>query len=257
MKGTVVVVPAFNEERSIASVSRSLLEQDVDRVIVVDDGSTDATGFKVKETGVDLMVHSENLGKGAALSSGFRHALESGATRVISIDADEQHRPEDISRLEAMSLRHPEAIVIAARVHGRGEAPTFRRFGNAVADFWISWASGQPIQDTQSGYRLYPSQVLRNMTSPGSGHRGFVYESEILIDASQRGTEIRSVAIDTRYLASSRTSYYRPWRDTWSIVSMVAGRLLRKGMYPMGLLRSLGVLAPSYNRRSIPSQSPP
>lgn len=256
MKGTVVVMPAFNEERSVASVTRSVLEQNVELVIVVDDGSTDATCRRVKDTGVDLVVHSENLGKGAALSSGFRRALESGATRVISIDADDQHRPKDISRLEAMSLKHPEAIVIAARMHGRGEAPPLRRFGNAVADFWISWASGQRIQDTQSGYRLYPSQVLRSMSLPSGGRRGFVYESEILIDASQKGTEIRSVAIDTRYLESSRSSHYRPWRDTWGIVSMVAGRLLRKGMYPMGLLRTLGVLSPSYNHRNVSSHSP-
>lgn len=255
MKGTVVVMPAFNEERSVASVTQSLLEQDVERVIIVDDGSTDATCRRVEDTGADLVVHSENLGKGAALSTGFRRALESGATRIISIDADDQHRPEDISRLEAMSLKHPDAIVIAARMHGRDEAPPLRRFGNAVADFWISWASGQRIQDSQSGYRLYPSQVLRSMTLPSGCRHGFVYESEILIDASQQGTEIRSVAIDTRYLESSRPSYYRPWRDTRGIVSMVAGRLLRKGMYPMGLLRSLGILAPSYNHRHVPSQS--
>jgi glycosyltransferase involved in cell wall biosynthesis len=232
------------------------LEQDVERVLVVDDGSTDATGGVLEDIDVEVIVHRENLGKGFALSSGFRRALELGAKRVITIDADGQHRPEDIPRLEAMSRMHPGAIVIAARLRDRDKAPRLRRFANEVADFWISWAGGQRIRDSQSGFRLYPAGVLTEVPTHERKGKGFVFESEILIDASHWGAEFRFVPIDTCYDVSVRSSYYKPWRDTWGIISMVAGHLLKKGMYPTGLLRSLGLLAPSNSHRNVSSHLP-
>ncbi len=243
MKGTVVVMPAFNEARTVRAVAEDVLAQGIERLIVVDDGSSDRTRHALAGLAVEVLVHPRNLGKGFALATGMRRALELGAERVVTIDADGQHRAADIPRVESAALAHPQALVIAARLRGREQAPRLRRFANEVADFWISWACGRPIADTQSGYRLYPAAVLAGLPTRPRPGEGFAFESEILIDAAAAGADLRTVPIDTSYCGAARASHYRPWPDTWSIVRMVGGRLLRRGMYPMGLLRALGWLS--------------
>lgn len=256
MKGTAVTMPAFNEAGTIRTLAQEVLAQGVDRLIVVDDGSRDGTCESLAGLDVVLIRHPHNLGKGFALAAGMRHALELGAERVVTIDADGQHRPEDIPRLVARSLAYPRALVIAARLRERGQAPGLRRFANSFADFWISWACGRPVVDTQSGFRLYPSALLaRLQTQPRCG-QGFAFESEILIDAAAVGADLQCVPIDTRYCPTGRGSHYRPWRDTWSIVRMVGARLLRRGMYPLGLLRALGLLRLDPPAEGMSSQAP-
>lgn len=247
MTETTVIIPAFNEARTIRDVVAAVSEQDVDRIVVVDDGSTDTTAELVRTLVFDgarprleLLQHQTNLGKGFALGNGIAHALASGAQRIITIDADGQHGASDIPRLIQVATLDPGAIVIAARTEAREQAPPLRRFANEVADFWISWACGRRIDDTQSGFRLYPATVLARLSARPRANQGFAYETELLIDAAAAGARVRHVAILNRYQQSQRPSHYRPWRDTWSIVRLVGGKLLRRGMYPLGLLRSLG-----------------
>lgn len=244
MMGTAVVMPAFNERQRIRQVAEAVLAQGVQRLIVVDDGSTDGTGAILAGLDLDLLRHPRNLGKGSALATGMRHALAQGFERVLTIDADGQHRASDIPRLIAVALAHPLALIIAARLHGRKRAPGWRRFGNRVADFWISWACGRPVTDTQSGFRLYPAAGLSAVRLQPRSSAGFTFETALLIDLMQAGTDLCIVAIDTLYDPTGRPSHYRPWRDTASIVRLVAAHLLRRGLYPLGLLRALGVLAP-------------
>jgi len=262
-----VLMPAFNERASIRRMAEDVLAQGIERLIVVDDGCSDGTSQALAGLDLDLLVHPRNLGKGCALATGMRHALAHGYGRVVTIDADGQHRPGDIPRLVAASLEHPQAIVIAARVRrrdspgvtvhlpspqpspprgGGGERlpPGWRRFGNEVADFWISWACGRPILDTQSGFRLYPALALAAVPMRPRPGQGFAFESGLLIDLVHAGMDLSTVAIETLYDDASRASHYRPWRDTWSIVRLVGAHLLRRGLYPVGLMRSLGWLPP-------------
>jgi glycosyltransferase involved in cell wall biosynthesis len=247
MKGTIVVIPAFNEARTIREVVTAVRRLDVDRIILVDDGSTDATVTLIRTLDaredsspcLELIRHETNLGKGFALASGIARALTCGGRRIVTIDADGQHCADDIPRLERSAMRAPEAIVIAARTEAREAAPPLRRFANEVADFWISWACGRRIDDTQSGFKLYPVAVLARLNVQPRRNAGFAFETELLIDGVAAGAEIRSVPIMTRYLLDRRLSHYRPWRDTWSIVRLVGAKLLRRGLYPTGLLRSL------------------
>lgn len=242
-----VVIPAYNEASTITDVvlrARRFTEL----IFVVNDGSTDETARVLEKLPVTLLNNPKNLGKGKTLLRGARLAIEQGASAVITLDGDGQHRPEDIPLLLEKATAAPETIIIAARLHNRNCAPPLRRFANSFADFWISWAAGYRIRDSQSGFRLYPAAVLQQCSTESDN---FVFESEILIDAAWKGIFSKSVAIDTVYHQNNRSSHYRPARDTWAIVKMVAGKLINRGLYPLGLLRALGVLSQPQTKQTL------
>jgi glycosyltransferase involved in cell wall biosynthesis len=233
-----VVIPAYNEAMTIRDIaSRACIYTDL--VVIVNDGSTDNTVNSLDGLPVTILSNPSNIGKGESLIRGARHAIEKGADFVITLDGDGQHRPDDIPLLLEAATHYPGMIIIAARLRGRSEAPPLRRFANKFADFWISWAAGHHIRDTQSGFRLYPSMAFKQCTGNATG---FTFESEILINASRCGIFTHSVAIDTIYDKQARPSHYKPASDTLSIVRMVAWKLLCRGLYPTGLLRSLGLM---------------
>jgi glycosyltransferase involved in cell wall biosynthesis len=234
----VVVIPACNEAATIADVAaRSLAVAAT--VIVVDDGSTDGTHERLAGMPVVLLRNERNRGKGASLWRGMQHALSLGADGVVTLDGDGQHAPEDVPRLVRVARAHPDDIVIGARLVGRETAPRARRFANRLGDFLVGWAAGQPLDDSQSGFRVYPASLLRRLEVKHGPARGFVFESEALIVAGRRGVRCRSVAIASVYPKGARPSHFRPVVDIARIGGMLAWQLLRRGMYPMGLYRSL------------------
>jgi Glycosyl transferase family 2 len=242
----VLVIPAYNEARAIGGVLERALPA-VAQIIVVDDGSTDQTGSIVAGFPVEALRHGANRGKGAALLTGIRHALERGADHIVTLDADGQHRPEDIAGLVAAAVRVPSAIVVGSRRADGHRAPRARYWANRIADFWISWAAGQRIEDTQSGFRLYPAPTVRQLLARLGEGRGFVLESELLIEAGRADVPIVAVPIPALYGGvTQRASHFRPVRDIPRIVAMVAWKLLSRGLYPTGLWRVLiGRAAPS------------
>lgn len=235
----VVVIPAYNEARTIAElVDRTL--KFVRDVIVVDDGSTDNTASALSDLPVNVLRHASNRGKGASLISGFRAAIDGGASAVITLDGDGQHRPEDIPRFIERAKTASHCIIVGNRLADRTAIPLARYRANRFANFWISWACGYRIDDSQSGFRLYPRLVLEAAQACQSRHHDFVFESEILINAARHG--YRSVAIEIPALysgAALRPSHFRPVADITRIVLMVAWKLISRGMYPQGLVRYL------------------
>jgi glycosyltransferase involved in cell wall biosynthesis len=233
-----VVIPAFQEAATIAALVARLRAALPGVVpVVVDDGSTDGTDAIAAAAGAELLCAPGNEGKGAALRRGMRAALARGAAFVATLDGDGQHRPEDIPRLAA--LARPDRIVIGSRRGAAGQ-PAARRRANRVADFWISWAAGHPVADSQSGFRIYPAAALVDLARYEGRARRFSFESEILIDSARRG--ITTVAADIPALYDGtlqRASHFRPVADIAGIVMMVAGKLLARGMDPAGLYRSL------------------
>lgn len=235
----VAVIPAYNEARAIGDVLARAAALG-HRIIVIDDGSTDQTLAEVARHRVRVLRHAANRGKGAALLTGFRAALAAGAPHIVTLDADGQHRPEDIALLVAAAARAPGAIVTGSRRADGANAPRARYWANRVADFCISWAAGQPIEDTQSGFRLYPAAVLTPLLARLGKSRGFALESELLMEAGRADVPIVPVAIPALYAGVvQRASHFRPARDIPRIAGVVAGKLLGRCLHPRGLWRVL------------------
>lgn len=235
---TVVLIPAYNEAATIRDLVERALKI-VPNVVVVDDGSDDETASQLNNLPVTLLRNEHNLGKAASLWKGFDYALAHDAQFVVTLDGDGQHHPEDISRLLATAQKFPDSMVIGARLHDKQNFPPRRYYANQFARFWISWAAGYPIADTQSGFRVYPATLLRRLTRRDVSWNGFVFESEILIAAGNIGVQSVAVSIPGIYPKLARASHFRPVHDIARIVLMVTGRLLRRGMHPVGLWHSL------------------
>lgn len=230
-----VVIPALNEERAIRKVAQDALEY-CSPVIIVDDGSSDGTSAAIADLPVELIRHERPMGKAVALRDGFRRALDLGCTGVLTMDGDGQHAAADLPRLLAAAARYPNHIVIGARLLDRDSQPGRNRFGNQQADFWVSWACGQRIVDSQSGQRYYPEAALK--LALAMPQQGFVFESAILIEAARIGIQTLSVPIAASYDEDRRASHFRPFRDVTSITRMIAWRLLRSGLAPRNYWRA-------------------
>ena len=234
----IAVIPAFNEAATIRAVASRALAQLAD-VIVVDDGSTDATAAALADLPLLLISNPSNLGKGASLWRGFAAALAAGADAVVTLDGDAQHCPEDIPRLVAAAAEHPGRIIIGARLWDKGKVPAVRYFGNRFANFWVAWAAGAAVADSQSGFRLYPGNLLRNIQVAHGPTARFAFESEILIEAGRAGVRSVAVPIAAIYPPNARASHYRSAVDTARIVRMIAWKLFTRGFDLPALLRSL------------------
>jgi glycosyltransferase involved in cell wall biosynthesis len=236
-----IVIPALNEAATIGEIvhaCRAFVNSPC--IIVVDDGSHDDTAGIAAQNGATVLRHHANQGKGASLMDGMRAAVADGATAVVTLDGDGQHRPQDLPRLLACSQTWPEHIVIGSRRVSGAAAPRARRIANRIADFWVSWAARHPIDDSQSGFRVYPKRVLSLIAERLSLAQGFVFESEILIEAGRVG--IRTVAVDIPTIYGNvlqRRSHFRPVADITRIILMVGSKLLAWKMDPTGLWRAL------------------
>jgi glycosyltransferase involved in cell wall biosynthesis len=219
-----VLIPALDCARTIGAVVNEA-RHFARTLLVVDDGSADATADVAAREGAELIRHTQNLGKGAALRTGMEALAERGVTRVVTMDGDGQHFASDIPVLLAESERNPRAIVIGARRMEGVEASPVRRFGNRFADRWVEIACGRSLPDTQSGFRVYP--VTETMAL-GTRASRFGFETEVLIRAVRAGLDVRSVPVRVHYPpAGERTSHFRPFVDTVRIIFVVLGLILR------------------------------
>jgi glycosyltransferase involved in cell wall biosynthesis len=258
---SAIVIPAYDEARTIRGIAERSLRQSP-LVIVVDDGSSDGTGAALAGAGVHVVRHTRNEGKAASLWDGFQYALAQNADAVATLDGDGQHQPEDVGRMLLAAASHPHRVIVAARLKGRDAYPKARRRANRFADFWLSWAAGHSIADSQSGQRLYPAALLRQLDVRHDAGAAFTFESEVLIHAARLGYTTVAIPIAARFDRGGRPSHFRPVRDIARIVAMVAKHLLATGLYPAGLWRSLrfpariadalpgGVEAPDLSRRA-------
>jgi glycosyltransferase involved in cell wall biosynthesis len=203
------VIPAYNEEKHIGDVVRRTRQQ-LDNVLVVDDGSADKTADRAREAGAEVIVHEQNHGKGKTIKTGLRHWLDRQFDFVIILDADGQHRPEEIDRFTAVAISADEPkLIVGDRMNDVSSMPLVRRIVNRWMSHRISAACGQKIPDTQCGFRMLHRQLIPALLG---GAARFDYETEMLIIASRQGFRIASVPISTVY--SDEVSSIHPVRDT-------------------------------------------
>ena len=213
-----VIVPALNAAGTIELVVRSARAQ-LEPVLVVDDGSSDATGEVARAAGAHVLRHDVNRGKGAALKTGFAWALENGFDGVITLDADGQHLPGEIPKfLRARAAGSPD-LIIGGRSHLFGGMLPRRRLANRFSAWSIARASGVAITDSQSGFRLYSASLLRNVTLRTDG---FDMESEVIVRAGRRRFSIVTIPIELGFVDGVATSHYRPLLDTLRIAWTVS-----------------------------------
>jgi glycosyltransferase involved in cell wall biosynthesis len=210
------VIPAYQEEKHIGGVVRRTRQQ-LDDVLVVDDGSNDETAARAREAGAEVIVHPQNRGKGESIKTGLRHWLDRQFDFVIVLDADGQHRPEEIDRFvtAAFSAAEPR-LVLGNRMNDVAHMPLVRRIVNGYMSRKISRLCGQNIPDTQCGFRLIHRQLIPELLG---GANRFDYETEMLIFASRKGYRIESVPISTVY--SDEVSSIHPIRDTIRFFKLV------------------------------------
>jgi glycosyltransferase involved in cell wall biosynthesis len=208
-RNVAAVIPAYHEAVHVQEVAARVCAQ-LDHVLVVDDGSKDATAERARAGGAEVIVHSDNRGKGEAIKSGLRHWLAREEIEfILLLDADGQHLPEEISRFFAAAAACEAALFVGTRMNDVRGMPFFRRAVNRYMSHRISRLCGQEVADTQCGYRMIARTLAPHLLA---GTSRFDYETEMLIVASRKGFRIASVPISTIY--SDEVSSIHPLRDT-------------------------------------------
>ncbi|MFH1147757.1 MAG: DUF2062 domain-containing protein [Pseudomonadota bacterium] len=223
-------VPVFNNKatvRRIAAGCRSVLA----RVIVIDDGSTDADVSSLL-AGLDIVVirHAANMGKGRAILTGAEYVEEHGGIYMITIDADGQHYPEDIKKFLPLLRESDSRLIVGCRDFRTENVPDKSRFGRKFANFWLRLETGIDIDDCQSGFRAYPVKFINRMRFKGSHYD---FEAEVLAKAAWAGLELKSVEIGVHYpRPEERLSSFRPFMDNLRI-SLVHSMLVGRRLLPL------------------------
>ena len=208
-----IIIPVYNHEQRIAEVVHQALPLALP-IFVVNDGSTDGTAeILAAIEGITVLHHPVNRGKGAALWTGFTAARAQGCDWAITLDGDGQHRPSDAKALLAAVVEGKRCIVVGRR-QGMAESehvPWTSRFGRGFSNFWVRVSGGPAIQDSQSGFRLYPLTEILEIEVRA---RRYQFEVEVLVRAKQTGIPTIEVPVSVVYQPrGERVSHFRPWVD--------------------------------------------
>jgi len=213
---TVAVIPAYHDEKHIGDIVRRTGQQ-LDHVLVIDDGSNDGTAQRARDAGAEVIVHNQNRGKGEAIKTGLRHCLAREVTWLILLDSDGQHLPEEIERfLSAAASATQPMLFVGNRMDNASAMPFIRRVVNRYMSRRISHLCGQRIPDTQCGFRMLHQQLIPELL--GGGDR-FDYDTEVLIIASRKRYRIEPVPITTVY--SDQVSNIHPVRDAFRFFKLM------------------------------------
>ena len=207
-------IPAFNEAKPIVDVIKKSLNY-VDKVIVCDDGSSDSTSEEAKNAGAIVIRHEQNMGKGHAMKSLFKYAKDVDADVVVTIDGDGQFLPEQMENLIKPILETKYDIVIGNRFSDDKEMPSYRKAGNKMLDKMTKLAADLPFSDTQSGFRSYSKKAIQSINFSSGG---FGVDSEILINAVDKGLKITETNVTVLYDTGEKTSTKDPVSHSMSVV---------------------------------------
>lgn len=209
-KKICVLIPTYNNEKTLKRVIDGVLDYTED-IIVVNDGSTDFTREILRSySQIEVIDLPENKGKGNGLKIGFRKAKELGYNYAITIDSDGQHYPDDIPVfVEALLNEKEDVLLIGNRNMSQDGIPKKSSFGNRFSNFWFWFETGIKLEDTQSGYRLYPlHKIPKKYFTPK-----FEFEIEIIVRTAWRHIPVKNVPVKVLYDPAERVSHFRPFKD--------------------------------------------
>ena len=204
-----VLIPTYNNHKTLERVIDGVLLY-TDNVIVINDGSTDTTATILeKYTSISVLTIAKNKGKGNALQIGFRDAISKGYEYAITIDSDGQHFPHDIPDFVTKLEENQPVLLIGRRQMEQDGIPKKSSFGNKFSNFWFWFETGIKLEDTQSGFRLYPLNYLPKKFWTNK----FEFEIEIIVRTAWKGIDVINMPIDILYDPNERVSHFRPFKD--------------------------------------------
>jgi glycosyltransferase involved in cell wall biosynthesis len=204
-----VIVPTYNNHKTLKKVLDSILDF-TSNIIIVNDGSTDTTSEILKQySEITQIHHPENLGKGRALRNGFRKAIEMHFEYAITIDSDGQHFASDIPNFIDEIQKEPNSLLIGSRNMTTENVPKKSSFGNKFSNFWFKFETGIVLEDTQSGFRLYPLNLIPKQFYTNK----FEFEIEVIVRSAWKGIVVKNIPIQILYDPAERVSHFRPFKD--------------------------------------------
>ena len=210
---TCALIPAFNEAPYIANVVKGT-QPHVEQVVVIDDGSSDETAQVAQAAGATCLRSETNCGKASALRTGIAFACAQNFTHAITLDGDGQHLPEDVPVMLRVAEQTGADLVIGARSFDRARMPRARYYSNTIGSRLASALVGCEIRDSQSGFRLFRLDKLRETKLRS---RSYELEMEILIKMARSGCTIAHAPVHMVYDDGQARSKMKPVRDTISI----------------------------------------
>jgi glycosyltransferase involved in cell wall biosynthesis len=216
MKRLLVLLPGYNVARHLDALLPAIASAAPDaEICLVDDGSGDGTADRARALGATVLVHERNRGKGEALKTGFRYAVQQGHDAVLTMDADGQHLPAEIPAFRA-AFEAGTLVVVGSRMHSNDNMPWLRKRTNEFTSNVISRLAGSAIRDSQSGYRLIATELLARIDLESERYD---LESEILIKAGRLGYAIGAVPVTSVY--GDQHSSIHPFVDTLRFIRLV------------------------------------
>ena len=209
------VIPTYQNAKTLLKVVADV-HRVVDTVFVVDDGSNDGTATLLdKATGNErpekVLTHPKNCGKGAALKTGLTYARQQGFRYAVTVDADGQHRADDIPALLKAVEEEPDALVIGSRGLQHENMPAKSTFANRFSNFWFALQTLQRLPDTQSGLRVYPLRRLHGLRWMSARYEA---ELTLLVFSAWAGVKLLPVPVSVYYPPrDQRVTHFRPGRD--------------------------------------------
>ncbi|SDX57815.1 glycosyltransferase family 2 protein [Flavobacterium degerlachei] len=204
-----VIIPTYNNGKTLKRVLDSVLLY-TSNIIIVNDGSTDETAQILENYTQHVQIHfSKNRGKGLALRAGFKKALELNCNYAITIDSDGQHFASDIPKFSDFLEKEEDVLIIGSRDMMQKSVPKKSSLGNKFSNFWFRFETGTRMEDTQSGYRLYP---LRQIPKKYFTNK-FEFEIEVIVRSAWKGIKVVNMPIGVLYDPKERVSHFRPFKD--------------------------------------------
>lgn len=191
-----IVIPAYNEEPVLASVVAEIRGAGYENILVVDDGSKDATFEIAQKAGVRALRHRLNRGKGAATKTGIEAAKLLGATIVVTMDGDGQHNPEDIEKLVAPIREKKVDVVLGTRLKNPKGMPWYKVAHNIIGNAIVWYLYGLWVSDSQSGFRAYSCRAAKMIDTTTDRYE---YDSEVIREIKKHRFKYHEVPIEVRY----------------------------------------------------------